>query len=76
MKRRLIVIIAAFATAFAALPAGAAPDRVTDRALPDSIESLKLDELVDREIYEFAFIVEPLKLRGATGSAIAPIAVH
>jgi kynurenine formamidase len=40
------------------------------------IESLKLDELVDREIYEFAFIVEPLKLRGATGSAIAPIAVH
>lgn len=40
------------------------------------IESLKLDELTEREIYEFAFIVEPLKLRGATGSAIAPIAVH
>ena len=25
---------------------------------------------------EFAFILEPLKLRGATGSTVAPIAVH
>jgi len=40
------------------------------------IESLKLDELVDRNIYEFAFVVQPLKLRGATGSSIAPIAVR
>ncbi len=40
------------------------------------IESLKLDELVDRNIYEFAFVVQPLKLRGATGSAIAPIAIR
>jgi len=40
------------------------------------IESLKLDELVDRNIDEFAFIVQPLKLKGATGSAIAPIAVR
>ena len=26
--------------------------------------------------YEFAFIVQPLKIKGATGSAIAPIAVR
>ena len=40
------------------------------------IESLKLDELVERNVYEFAFIVQPLKLRGATGSSVAPIAVR
>ena len=40
------------------------------------IESLKLDELVERSIYEFAFIVQPLKLRGATGSSVAPVAVR
>ena len=40
------------------------------------IESLKLDELVEKRIYEFAFIVEPLKLRGATGSSVAPVAVR
>ena len=40
------------------------------------IESLKLDELIAKGIYEFAFIVEPLKLKGATGSSVAPIAVR
>jgi len=40
------------------------------------IESLKVDELIDRNIHEFAFIVQPLKLRGGTGSAVAPIAVR
>lgn len=40
------------------------------------IESLKLDELAEKGIREFAFIVEPLKLRGATGSAVAPVAVR
>ena len=40
------------------------------------VESLKLDELVEKRIHEFAFIVEPLKLRGATGSTVAPIAVR
>ncbi|MBI3049699.1 MAG: hypothetical protein HYY76_15450 [Acidobacteria bacterium] len=40
------------------------------------IESLKLDELVERGIHEFAFIVQPLKLRGATGSSVAPVAVR
>lgn len=40
------------------------------------IESLKLDELVGKGIQEFAFIVQPLKLRGATGSSVAPMAVR
>jgi kynurenine formamidase len=40
------------------------------------IESLKLDELVQKNIQEFAFIVQPLKLKGATGSAVAPTAIR
>ena len=40
------------------------------------LESLKLDELAARRINEFALILEPLKLKGATGSTVAPIAVH
>jgi len=40
------------------------------------IESLKLDELIEKDVDEFAFIVQPLKLRGATGSSVAPMAVH
>lgn len=40
------------------------------------IESLKLDELVEKGVHEFAFIVQPLKLRGATGSSVAPVAVR
>lgn len=40
------------------------------------IESLKLDELTARQAYEFAFVVEPLKMQGATGSTVAPIAIR
>jgi len=40
------------------------------------IESLKLDDLLEKRIHEFAFIVQPLKLRGATGSSVAPVAVR
>lgn len=40
------------------------------------IESMKLDELIEEEVYEFAFSVQPLKMRGATGSSVAPIAIH
>ncbi|MES1255740.1 MAG: cyclase family protein [Acidobacteriota bacterium] len=40
------------------------------------IESLKLDVLAARGVHEFAFVVEPLKMKGATGSTIAPIAVR
>jgi len=40
------------------------------------LERLKLDELVARRAYEFALIVQPLKIQGATGSTVAPIAVR
>lgn len=40
------------------------------------MESLKVDELLAKGVYEFAFMVQPLKLRGATGSTVAPFAVH
>jgi kynurenine formamidase len=40
------------------------------------LENLKLEELADKRAYEFAFIIEPLKIQGATGSTVAPIAVR
>src|SRR5262245_32676696 len=40
------------------------------------LENLKLDELASRRVYEFALIVEPLKIEGGTGSTVAPIAIH
>jgi len=39
------------------------------------IENLNLVELVAAEVYEFAFFCLPLKMRGATGSPVRPIAV-
>jgi len=38
------------------------------------LENLKLDELVSKKAYEFAFMMQPLKLYGATGSTVAPAA--
>ena len=40
------------------------------------LENLKLDELAGKQVYEFALIVQPLKIQGATGSTVAPIAVR
>ncbi len=40
------------------------------------VESLKLDELAAQKAWEFAFIVQPLKIKGGTGSTIAPIAIR
>jgi kynurenine formamidase len=40
------------------------------------LENVKLDELAAKRIYEFALIVEPLKIQGATGSTVAPIAIR
>jgi kynurenine formamidase len=36
----------------------------------------KLDELVAKNVHEFAFIMAPLKLKGGTGSTVSPIAVR
>ena len=40
------------------------------------LENLKLDELVAKHIYEFAFVLQPLKIQGATGSTVAPSAIR
>jgi kynurenine formamidase len=37
---------------------------------------MKLDELAAAKAYEFAFIVQPLKIKGGTGSTVAPVAVR
>src|SRR2546425_2170531 len=40
------------------------------------LESLKLDELAAKRVNEFVLILEPLKLKGATGSTVAPVAIR
>jgi kynurenine formamidase len=40
------------------------------------LENLKLHELAASRTYEFAFILQPLKIKGATGSTVAPVAVR
>jgi kynurenine formamidase len=40
------------------------------------LENLKLDELVGKQIYEFAFVMQPIKAQGFTGSAVAPVAIR
>ena len=39
------------------------------------LERLKLDELVGRGVHEFALVLQPLKIEGATGSTVAPSAI-
>jgi len=40
------------------------------------LENLKLDELAAAQAFEFALILQPLKIQGGTGSTVAPIAVR
>jgi kynurenine formamidase len=40
------------------------------------LENLKLDEVSARRAYEFALVVQPLKMQGGTGSTVAPIAAR
>jgi kynurenine formamidase len=40
------------------------------------LENLKLDELASKRVHEFAFIVQPLKMQGFTGSTVAPVAIR
>ncbi len=40
------------------------------------LENLKLDELAAKGVSEFAFVMQPLKLKGATGSTVAPAAIR
>jgi len=40
------------------------------------LENLRLDELAAGRAYEFALVVQPLKIQGGTGSTVAPIALR
>jgi kynurenine formamidase len=40
------------------------------------LENLKLDELAAKNLSEFAFIMQPLKIEGGTGSTVTPVAVR
>ncbi len=39
------------------------------------LENMKLDELAERRAHEFAFMMQPLKIAGGTGSTVAPSAL-
>jgi len=39
------------------------------------IENLNLEELAEAGVHEFLFVCLPLKMRGATGSPVRPIAI-
>ncbi len=39
------------------------------------LESIYLEEIAREKVYEFAFIMLPLKIQGATGSMVDPLAV-
>jgi kynurenine formamidase len=40
------------------------------------IHNVKLDELAQKQVDEFAFVMQPLKIQGGSGSTVAPIAVR
>ena len=40
------------------------------------VERMRLAELAAAGVHEFAFVVQPLKIEGATGSTVVPVAIH
>ena len=40
------------------------------------LENMKLDELASKNVHEFAFMMQPLKIQGGSGSTVSPIAVR
>jgi len=40
------------------------------------LENMNLAELAQKQVYEFAFMMQPLKIQGGTGSTVAPVAVR
>ncbi len=40
------------------------------------LENLKLDELAAKNVTEFVLVMQPIKMQGATGSTVAPIALR
>ncbi len=40
------------------------------------LENMKLDELAAKNVYEFAFLMQPMKMQGASGSTVTPVAIR
>jgi kynurenine formamidase len=40
------------------------------------LENMKLDELAAKKVYEFAFVMQPLKIKGFSGSTVTPVAIR
>ena len=40
------------------------------------LENLKLDELAAKKVSEFAFVMQPIKMQGGTGSTVSPVAIR
>ena len=40
------------------------------------VERMKLNESAAAGVCEFAFVVQPLKIQGGTGSTVAPVAIY
>jgi kynurenine formamidase len=40
------------------------------------LENMRLEELAAKKVSEFAFVMQPLKIQGGTGSTVAPIAIR
>jgi len=40
------------------------------------LENMKLDELAAKRVHQFAFVMQPLKVKGGSGSTVAPIAIR
>jgi kynurenine formamidase len=40
------------------------------------LESVKLEALAASGVHEFAFVMQPLKIQGGTGSTVAPVAIR
>jgi len=40
------------------------------------LENMKLDDLAAKRVHEFAFVMQPLKMQGFSGSSVAPIAIR
>jgi len=40
------------------------------------LENLKLDALAAKKAYEFAFVMQPLKVQGGSGSTVAPVVIR
>jgi kynurenine formamidase len=68
-------------------PVEVAPNPDTEISLPGHqiflvingiplLENMKLDELASKGVHEFAFMIQPLKVKGGSGSTVAPIAIR